>query len=67
MKVKKITPIKKPTLCIDKCKFGLRNNGCLTRPCDGCKVHIEGDCKCTTIKNGQPCPYFERYVEEAQK
>lgn len=63
-KVKKITPIKSETLC-EKCKFSYKRH-CRGRRCKDCEIHDE-KCKCTRINNGKPCPYFERYKEEAQQ
>lgn len=72
MKVKKITPIKtaNASLC-DKCKYGWKNH-CSKHSgkCKDCKMHGGKSgkrCICPTIIIGQPCPYFERYVEEAQQ
>ena len=66
--VKKITPIISRTLCTKKCKYSWDNH-ChnFNVNCRTCKMNGENDCICTTLKNGQPCPYFERYKEEAQQ
>ena len=63
-KIKKITLIKSATLCCEKCKYGYDNNRCRIRECNDCKMHGKYECICVTIKNGQPCPYFERYEKE---
>lgn len=64
-KVKKITPIKSATLCLDKCKYEWGKNSCASISCKDCKVHTDEHCGCAIIKNGQPCPYFERFEEGA--
>lgn len=66
-KVKKITPIKSPTLCIDKCKYTWRENRCKEKSCRDCNVYNGKYCSCIDIENGKPCPYFERAETEAIK
>lgn len=52
------SPIKKNSLC-KQCKFDEKNNKCGERLCYSCAMyHGGGDCKCTKIKTGQPCPFF---------
>lgn len=63
-KVKKITPIKSPTLCIDKCKYGYARNRCKEKSCRDCNVYNGKNCSCTDIKKDEPCPYFERAVRQ---
>ena len=66
MKVKKITPIKNEKTLCRKCKYGYTRH-CLLKHCGECEMSSGRVCKCTKIKEGEPCPYFERATEEAQQ
>ena len=63
----KVTPIKTADSALCKrCKFAYRNY-CPDRNCKDCEMRDEyRRCKCTTVRIGQPCPYFERSEKEAQ-
>ena len=62
-KIKKITPIKSATLCTEKCKFKFARY-CINKNCGACERYTNRLCLCLKISTGQPCPYFERFVEE---
>ena len=65
-KVKKITPIKNEKTLCKKCKFGYARH-CKKTHCGSCEMSEGRYCKCVKINEGAPCPYFERYKEEAQQ
>ena len=64
-KVKRITVFKSFGLC-KKCKYLSSNSGCKGKACDDCELKGETRCKCLGIRNGEPCPYFERETEGGQ-
>lgn len=53
-------PLKSVKTC-NSCKWGIKNK-CSPFTCTVCEMHLDGissQCKCTEIKKGDPCPYFE--------
>lgn len=54
-------PIKRRWVC-ETCKWYVDNSICsTTRGCFGCaNVNGDGNCNCTTVSEGDPCPYFEK-------
>lgn len=50
--------IKSSELC-RRCKYSTKEAICdHTRHCDGCGQNDDGNCRCSSIKLGEPCPYF---------
>lgn len=56
-------PTKRPWNCKD-CRWGTANGCGRQDDCDNCPNYNDDEhCKCTTVSDGQPCPYFERWEE----
>lgn len=58
-------PIKRPWVC-ESCRWHTQNPGCTENySCDECP-HLNDDrhCKCLTVSEGDPCPYFEKFERE---
>lgn len=49
-------------LCYE-CKWGFYNNCSKGTGCHNCAMDCGDSCKCNTIEEGDPCPYYEKYTE----
>lgn len=63
MKIKRDFKVKVRALCTTslcrQCKYSWDNNRCYAKNCYECEMGGK-HCKCTTIKEKQPCPYYVR-------
>ena len=55
-------PTKRPWNC-EKCRWHVNNPECgSNEACEDCPhLNDDGHCKCTTVSEGKPCPYFEKF------